>query len=322
MKKSFFWVKPSNDEDYIWRYEKNPIIDLSKIDYWHVFNSAIVYEDGIYHCLFRVETKDGCPRLVAGKSLDGLNFEFGQPVDFKNPDGSAFVYSYAYDPRLVKINGRIFAIFCADTFGGPSTYIAETKDYINYTVLPCGFLPYNRNGVLVPEIIDGKYFMLNRPCSMGMTDSGEIFISESEDLIHWGNHKRLIRKFEEKYKNFWERIKIGAGPAPIKTKEGWLLIYHGVQGTCNGWTYSIGVALLDLKDPTKLLAKGSRYLMTPETIYERTGFCPNVLFPCTALNDEEGHITIYYGAADTNIGIAFTTVDKLLAWVKKYNLYK
>ena len=319
MNKSFFWKKEKNQDEYIWRYEKNPIIDLSKVDYWHVFNSAIVFENGIYHCLFRVETKDGCPRLVLGKSLDGLNFEFGEPVEFRNSDGSLFEYSYAYDPRLVKVEGRIFAIFCADTFGGPSIYIAETKDYVNYTVLPCGFLPYNRNGVLIPEKINGKYFMLNRPCSLGHTESGEIFISESEDLIHWGNHKLLMKKFEEKYKNFWERIKIGAGPAPIKTKEGWLLIYHGVQGTCNGWTYSIGVALLDLKDPTKLIAKGSRYLMTPETIYEKTGFCANVLFPCTALSDDEGHITIYYGAADTVVALAFTQVDELVDYIKKNN---
>lgn len=321
MKKSFFWLKPENDQDYIWRYENNPIIDLNKVDYWHVFNSAIVYEDGVYHCLFRVETKDGCPRLVPGKSLDGINFEFYDCVNFKNPDGSDFEYSYAYDPRLVKIDGRIFAIFCADA-NGPSIYIAETKDYINYTVLPCGFLPFNRNGVLIPEKINGKYYMLNRPSDSGNTPFGNIYISESDDLIHWGNHKLLMKNFEEKYKNFWERIKIGAGPAPIKTKEGWLLIYHGVQGTVNSWTYSIGVALLDLNDPTKLIAKGSRYLMTPECIYERTGFCPNVLFPCTALSDDEGHVTIYYGAADTNIGVAFTTVDKLLSWVKKYNLYK
>ena len=160
--------------------------------------------------------------------------------------------------------------------------------------------------------------MLSRPSDSGHTSFGNIYISESYDLIHWGNHKLLMKNFHLG-DNFWERIKIGAGPAPIKTDKGWLLIYHGVQATCNGLNYSIGVALLDLNDPTKVIKRADRYLLTAEKDYERIGFTSNVCFPCSAIVDKKGNIAIYYGVADTNMAIAFTTIDKLLEFVDKYN---
>jgi beta-1,4-mannooligosaccharide/beta-1,4-mannosyl-N-acetylglucosamine phosphorylase len=184
-------------------------------------------------------------------------------------------------------------------------------------MLPNNFLPFNRNGVLFPEKVNGKYLMLSRPSDTGNTPFGNIYLSESPDLLYWGNHKLLMKNFHAN--NYWERIKIGAGPAPIKTDEGWILIYHGVQATCNGFTYSMGVALLDLEDPSKVLYRGNRYLLTPEKDYERTGFTDNVCFPTAALVDDEGHVSIYYGVADTNMAIACTTVDKLLEFVKKFD---
>ena len=159
--------------------------------------------------------------------------------------------------------------------------------------------------------------MLSRPHPCG-TAYGNIWISESEDLIHWGNHKLVMKNFYLG-DNYWEKVKIGAGPIPIKTKDGWILIYHGVQSTCNGLNYSVGVALLDLNDPSKVLKRAGRYLLTAEKDYEKTGFTPNVCFPCSALCNSKGQVTIYYGVADTNMAIAFTTVDKLLEFVDKYN---
>ena len=315
--KKIFWLKSENPEDYIWRFKNNPITKLEETDYWHIFNSAFIFKDGIYHAIFRVEDKGGCPILITGESKDGINFKYGKPIDFHYKDGRKFEFLYAYDPRFIEVEGRYFVVFCADV-NGPCIYIAETKDFKNYTMLPSGFLPFNRNGVLFPEKIKGEYLMLSRPCSFSNTSSGDIYLSYSKDLVYWGNHKFLMKHFDTG-RNFWERIKIGAGPAPIKTKEGWLLIYHGVQATCNGWTYSFSVALLDLKDPSKVLYKAKRYLLTPEEDYERVGFTNNVVFPTASLVDEEGHVTIYYGCADTHVGIAFTTIEKLLKFVKKYN---
>ena len=255
--------------------------------------------------------------IYLGKSENGSDWQLeSKPIVFYNEDGSVFEKPYCYDPRLIKIEDVYYVVFCAD-IEGPSIYIAKTVDFNRFEMIPTGFLPFNRNGVLFPEKINGQYVMLNRPSDSGNTPFGNIYISYSNDMIYWGRHKLLMKNFHNEA--YWERIKIGAGPTPIKTEEGWLLIYHGVQATCNGFTYSVGVALLDLEDPSIVKYRANRYLLSPEDVYEVTGFTPNCIFPCSAITDSSGRIAIYYGAADTNMAIAFTTVDKLLEFVKRYN---
>lgn len=311
------WQAPKADDEYVWRYDGNPLFDIPKMKkFWHICNSAVVMKDGKYIGVFRCEDKRGVPDLYMGYSNDGANWTLEEePIVFYEEDGTPFKYLYSYDPRLVKIEDEYYVIFCSDTEMGPSIYTAKTKDFKRWVKHPNGFLPFNRNGVLFPEKINGNYVMLNRPSDTGNTPFGSIYMSESPDMRYWGNHKLVMKNF---YKDtcYWERIKIGAGPAPIKTEKGWLLIYHGVQQTCNSWTYSFGVALLDLNDPSKVVARAPIYLLTPETDYERSGFTDNVCFPCTALVDSEGKIAIYYGVADTNMAIAFTTVEKLFQFLE------
>ena len=313
------WEHSKDVDAYIWRYSGNPLFDMSKMEnFWHICNSAVVMVNGKYIGVFRCEDKTGGCDLYIGRSEDGAHWDIvEEKIVFFQENGERFTYPYAYDPRLIKIEDAYYVVFCAD-IEGPSIYIAKTVDFKRFEMMPTGFLPFNRNGVLFPEKIKGKYVMLSRPSDSGHTPFGNIYISESPDLIHWGNHKLLMKNFHQN-ESFWERIKIGAGPTPIKTDEGWLIIYHGVQGNCNGFVYSFGVALLDLEDPTKVKYRSRRYLMTPEKEYETVGFTSNVLFPCSALVDDSGEIAIYYGAADTTMGIAFTTVDKLLEFVKKYS---
>lgn len=314
---TMFWQDTKAKDKYIWKYDKNPLIDIEESGFWHVFNSAVILKDGQYIGVFRCEDRCGKPDLFMGYSRDGIKWDIETTaITFYNVDGSIFTYPYAYDPRVVEIDGVYYIIFCAD-IQGPSIYIAKTTDFKRFEMIPTGFLPFNRNGALFPEKIDGKYLMLSRPHPCG-TSYGNIWISESDDLIHWGNHKLVMKNFHLG-DNFWEKVKIGAGPIPIKTEKGWLLIYHGVQSTCNGLTYSIGVALLDLHDPSKVLKRADRYLLCADQPYECMGFTPNVCFPCSALCDTKGRITIYYGIADTNMAVAFTTVDKLLEFVEKYN---
>lgn len=313
------WEEAPSEKDYIWRYSGNPIFNLDDLEYfWHVCNSAVVMVDGKYIGVFRCEDKTGAPDLYVGRSDDGTHWQLEEtPIVFYEQDGSVFKKLYCYDPRLIKIEDAYYVVFCADV-DGPSIYIAKTKDFQRFEKIPNGFLPFNRNGVLFPEKINGQYVMLNRPSDSGDTPFGNIHISYSNDLIYWGNHKLLMKNFHLG-NNFWERIKIGAGPAPIKTDEGWLLIYHGVQATCNGFVYSMGVALLDLQDPSIVKYRANRLLLEAKESYETTGFTSNVVFPTGALTDSNGRIAIYYGVADTNMAIAFTTVDKLLEFVKKYD---
>jgi beta-1,4-mannooligosaccharide/beta-1,4-mannosyl-N-acetylglucosamine phosphorylase len=115
----------------------------------------------------------------------------------------------------------------------------------------------------------------------------------------------------------WESTKIGAGPTPIETAEGWLVLYHGVLTSCNGFVYSMGAALLDLDEPWRVLARGRDYLLSPQELYEQVGDVPNVVFPCAALVDHDAdRISIYYGAADTVVCLAHAYLSEILDFVK------
>ena len=130
-------------------------------------------------------------------------------------------------------------------------------------------------------------------------------------MKYWGEHRLVMETA-----NPWEATKIGAGPVPIETSNGWLMIYHGVLTSCNGMVYSAGAALLDLNNPDKVLARTDSYILSPWMDYECVGDVPNVVFPCAALCDAaSGRIAIYYGAADTVTALAFTTVDKLITYM-------
>ncbi len=122
-------------------------------------------------------------------------------------------------------------------------------------------------------------------------------------------------------KSAWQCTKVGAGPVPIETSEGWLLIYHGVHQTCNGFNYSFGAALLDLEQPWKVLARTGAYLLAPTETYECMGDVPNVTFPCATLHDPAtGRIAVYYGCADTVTGLAFGYIPEIIEFTKKTNI--
>jgi len=132
-------------------------------------------------------------------------------------------------------------------------------------------------------------------------------------MVYWCRHRHVMGKSSE----WWEMLKIGGGAAPIETTEGWLLFYHGVTGTCNGYVYSIGGAILDTDNPSVVKYRCENFLLTPQEWYEERGFVPNVTFPCATIHDSvTGRIAIYYGAADTYVGLAFTTVEDIVAYIK------
>ena len=162
--------------------------------------------------------------------------------------------------------------------------------------------------------------MVSRPSDTGHTPFGDIFYSESPDMVYWGRHRYVMGTINNDY-SAWQSKKIGPGPVPIETDEGWLLFYHGVLNSCNGFVYSVGAVLLDIDQPWKVKYRTRPYLLSPQKIYELTGDVPNVVFPCATLTDApSGRITIYYGAADTVTGLAFTTVDDVISYMKENNL--
>jgi len=157
--------------------------------------------------------------------------------------------------------------------------------------------------------------MLSRPSDDGHTPFGNVFYSESPDLRYWGNHRHVLGTVP----NSWQSTKVGGGPAPIETPEGWLVLYHGVLTSCNGFVYSTGVALLDLDEPWHVVARAAPHVLAPETLYERVGDVPNVVFPCSALQDEN-RLAVYYGAADTVTCLAFGYVDELVQFAREHLL--
>ncbi len=266
--------------------------------------------------MFRGEQRNGIPQIYLGRSVDGILWDFeAEQIRFMLPDGTESVNEYAYDPRLVKIDAEYYMMWCTD-YHGATIGFAKTQDFKHFERLDNPFLPFNRNAVLFPRQVNGKYLMLSRPSDNGHTPFGDIYISESPDLIYWGKHRHVLGTTQ----NWWENLKVGGGATPIETDLGWLLFYHGVSGTCSGLVYSIGCVILDIGDPSIVRYRCNEFLLTPETEYEERGFVPNVCFPCATLQDANtGRIAIYYGAADSCVALAFAYLDELVAYIKEHN---
>lgn len=302
----------------VWRYTENPIIDRNPIEnVARIFNSAVMPYEGAYIGVFRGEQTNGIPYIYLGRSEDGLHWNFDkEKIPFVDEQGKDFMPKYAYDPRLVKVEDTYYIMWCTD-FYGAAIGMAMTKDFKTFTRLENPFIPFNRNAVLFPRKVNGNFLLLSRPSDSGHTPFGDIFLSESPDMTYWGKHRHVMSKGTK----WWESVKIGGGAAPIETTEGWLLFYHGVSSTCNGFVYSIGGAILDIDNPSIVKYRCETYLLTPEAWYEERGFVPNVCFPCATLQDgATGRIAIYYGAADSYVGVAFTKVDEIVNYIKNNSI--
>ena len=306
--------RPAGLSDVVWRYDANPVIPRNATSTSNsIFNSAVVPFEGAYAGVFRCDDRRRVMDVHAGRSADGINWTIDpQPIKFQCDDPEIGKFVHRYDPRVCWIEDRYYVSWC-NGYHGPTIGMGYTHDFETFVQMENAFLPHNRNGVLFPRRINGKYAMVSRPSDTGHTPFGDIFYSESPDLIYWGKHRFVMGP-----KSWtWQSTKIGAGPTPIETTEGWLLFYHGVLTSCNGFVYSFGAALLDLDQPWKVIYRTAPYLMSPQMLYECVGDVPNVVFPCAALTDADtGRIALYYGAADTVTGMAFGYVDEILDFLK------
>jgi len=310
--------RPVDSTGVMWRFDQNPIMGPREIPCaLAVYNSGVLPYEGGFIGVFRVDHMDTVPFLHLGRSTDAVNWDIEHdPIGFVKEDGTPSIIEWAYDPRLVKIEDTFYISWCNSFDGhGPTIGMATTRDFKTFTQIENAFVPFNRNGVLFPRKINGHYAMFNRPSDNGQTPFGDIFISYSPDMTFWGRHRWVMGSgFEH---GWWQSTKIGAGSIPIETSEGWLSFYHGVTGTCNGFIYSFGASLHDLDNPEKVLLRSYKAILTPEMDYETGGRVSNVCFPCAAISDSEtGRIAVYYGAADTYMGIAFTTIDEIMEFLR------
>jgi beta-1,4-mannooligosaccharide/beta-1,4-mannosyl-N-acetylglucosamine phosphorylase len=311
--------KPNGCRDAVWRYGGNPIIPRDLIPSSNsIFNSAVVpYKDG-FAGVFRCDDKARRQDLHRGFSKDGIHWELDDnvlPFLAGKEGGEPLPSDHKYDPRVCFLEDRYYITWC-NGYHGPTVGMGYTFDFERFYAMENAFLPCNRNGVLFPRKINGKYLMLSRPSDYGHTAFGDIFISQSPDLRFWGEHRHVMRTA-----NGWQSTKIGAGPIPIETDAGWLIFYHGVLSSCNGFVYSFGAAITDTDEPWRVKYRTEPYLLSPQTLYECVGDVPNVAFPCAAVCDADtGRIAIYYGCADTVTGLAFCETDEVITFIKEHSL--
>ena len=297
--------------DALHRWEGNPAISVEDVPFRAntVFNGTPVRtSDGIY-LLLRIEGQHGYSFFALARSEDGLHFTLDdEPVMLPAKEGPFALYEKKgiEDPRITMIDGVCYVMYTAVGECGPRIAIAKTDDYVNYERIALVSEPGNKDGILFPRKIKGRYARLDRPIGQG---TGSMWVSYSPNLIDWGDSEVIITPRS----GYWDDYRIGASVTPIETAEGWLEIYHGVRMTTSGPIYRIGMVLLDLDDPSKVIKRGDAPILSPREDYERIGDINNVCFACGAILEDDGDMKVYYGAADTSICIATCNLQKLLA---------
>lgn len=230
--------------------------------------------------------------LRLARSRDGYHFEIeAAPALFPTEPYEEYGIE---DPRMTLIGDQIYVTYTAVSRDGVCVALASTTDFRSYTKHGVILPPENKNVVIFPEQIQGKYLMIHRPTGGGLGGQ-QMWMASSADLLHWGEYRPLMGKRP----TMWDNVRIGAGAVPIRTPYGWLEIYHGVSDTLG---YCLGAVLMDLDSPSRVIARSSRPLLRPEAHYEQNGFYSNVVFTCGAIvarsQPRTRMVQIYYGAVD------------------------
>ena len=293
------------------RYEGNPIItpDDMPFNCYTVMNAGATMFKGRVILLLRVEDCTRRTLFYTAASDDGIHFTVSpDPITYPlSVTEDRIGAAHRFDMRITQIEGKYY-IFHAAWMGnyGCGIGLCTTEDFVHFTPLYNISEPSNRNAVLFPEKINGMYARLDRP--QGATgDSGVMWISYSPDLEFWGRSLPIVLPFAD-----WNINKCGAGAIPIKTPRGWLEIYHATAPTCSSLNYYLGAVLLDLNDPSKIIAAPREFILAAEKDYECMGQTPNVVFTSGAVEMPDGTLNVYYGGADTRMCLAQTTVQELV----------
>lgn len=302
---------PPSGTDLFHRWEGNPVLTLDNIPFRAntVFNGTPVKLDGEYVMLLRIEGQQGYSFFALARSRDGYHVDVEpEPVLLPAKTGPFAKYESRgiEDPRATFIDGAYYVMYTAASEHGHRIALAKTIDFHSFERIALISDPGNKDGVLFPEKIDGHYVRLDRPIGMGV---GSIWISYSKDLYSWGRSKVLITPRS----GYWDSFRIGASVPPIRTEAGWLEIYHGVKMTSGGPIYRAGSVLLDLEDPSKVIAQAAAPLLSPRKDYERIGDVGNVVFACGAIVENNGEVKLYYGGADTCLCVATAYLDDIIA---------
>lgn len=314
---------PMEKGELLKRWPGNPILTAQHWPYAvnSVFNPGAVRLVGTGEVLLlvRVEDRRGLSHLTVARSSDGVHNWVIEPVPALMPRLPEYPEDLwgVEDPRVTWIPeiNRYGVAYTSYSQGGPGVSVALTEDFKTFERYGMVMAPEDKDAALFPCKFGGHWAMIHRP----VPGSGvaNIWISFSPDLRHWGSHKVLLRAREG---GWWDARTIGLGPPPIETPDGWLIIYHGVRKTAAGSLYRLGLALLDLSDPAKVIRRSDEWIFGPSADYERTGDVDDVVFPCGYVLDSDGDtLKMYYGGGDTTVNLATGSIRALLDWLSKHD---
>lgn len=299
----------------------NPI--LTAEDFPRMVNAvlnagAVRFEDETL-LLVRVEERTGLSSLVVATSANGVD---GWKVDWDRrmaPQVESFAEQWGVeDPRITRVGDEYFIVYTAFGAGGPMVCLAVTRDFVSFERKGVLQPPEDKDAALFPRTFDGRWALIHRPAPATREHGAHIWLSWSPDLRHWGDAGVLL---PARRGGWWDANKIGLGPPPLETNDGWLICYHGVRLTASGSIYRLGLALLDRDDPSQLLVRGDEWVFGPHAPYERIGDVPDVVFPCGWILEDDGDtLQMYYGAADSTMCLATASLAKLLDHVKGHPL--
>ena len=300
------------------RHKLNPILTAADWPYSinSVFNpGATLMPDGTTLLLCRVEDRRGHSHFCVARSVNGVDdWKIDpQPTLAADPDKFPEELWGIEDPRITFVPelSKYAIVYTVYTRDGPGVALAFTEDFRVFERYGVIMPPEDKDAALLPYRIGGNWALIHRPVS---APRAHMWISYSPDLHHWGSHKLMM---DARRGSWWDANKIGLSPPPIETPQGWLVIYHGVKHTAAGCIYRLGLALFDLHEPERCLRRGNQWIFGPVEPYEQHGDVGNVVFPCGVTIAPDGDtIHLYYGAADTSIGLATGSLRAMLEWLE------
>lgn len=317
-----FMPRSSGDisSDLFQRYRGNPLLSPARWPYAinAVLNAGATQVDGTTVLLCRVEDRRGISHLTVARSADGVSNWVVDDTALLSPHPDLLHESWGLeDPRLTWVEEMGCWVIAFTSFGpgGPGLSLATTEDFRSARRLGMVRAPEDKNGALLPRRVGGEYVLFHRPVT-ALTHRADIWLSRSPDLHSWAPPEPVMAA---RPGGWWDSARIGIGPPPIETPEGWLLIYHGVRQTVAGSLYRAGLALLDLEDPARVRRRCAEWVLGPREDYELMGDVPGVVFPCGLIHrPESDELRLYYGAADSCVALATASLADVLTFVMEH----
>jgi predicted GH43/DUF377 family glycosyl hydrolase len=305
------------DAELFHREPANPMLGAGDWPYPinSVFNPGAAMHNGDTVLVCRIEDRRGISHLTVARSKDGRSnwVVEGKPLIADDPTDAHSCWGVE-DPRVTyveELGGYVIA-YTAYGPGGPCVALARTEDFLTVESLGIVMPPEDKNASLLPRRINGDYVLFHRPVSV-VSARADVWLSKSKDLRSWTTPEPVM---QARSGPWWDATRIGMGPPPIETPHGWLAVYHGVKQMVATSIYRVGLVMLDLDDPTKVIRRTPSWVLGPDAEYERVGDVPNVVFPTGLVHDEaRDELRMYYGAADLTVAMASARYSEVVDYL-------